>query len=76
MKLQVYILRQLLLSLSFAMGGVLFVALPGIAVSTVHRLPNADALVLVRYLPVVLKTLVPYVLPICFLFAITLSSSV
>ena len=59
MKLQLYVLRQLLVSLTFSVGGLLFVALPGIAVSTVHRLPGADAVVLLRYIPLVLMTLAP-----------------
>ena len=70
MKLQLYVLRQLLLSLAFAVGGILFVALPGLAVNTVHRMPGADALVLLRYIPIAVQTLSPYVLPVCFLLAV------
>lgn len=70
MKLQLYVLRQLLVSLAFSVGGILFVALPGLAVSTVHRLPGADAVILLRYVPLALQTLAPYVLPICFLLAV------
>ena len=70
MKLQLYILRQLLVALAFSTGGLLFVALPGIAVGIVHKLPNADASVLVRYVPLVLQNLAPYALPICFLLAV------
>ncbi len=70
MKLQFYILRQLLVALAFSTGGLLFVALPGIAVGMVHKLPNADVSVLVRYVPLVLQNLAPYALPICFLLAV------
>lgn len=70
MKLQLYVLRQLLVALSFSVGGLLFVALPGIAVTTVHKLPGADAVVLLRYIPLVLQTIGPYVLPMCFLLAV------
>ncbi|MCP3918257.1 MAG: YjgP/YjgQ family permease [bacterium] len=70
MKLQAYIFRQLLAAFSFAVGAILFIALPGIAASTVHKLPNADAVVLIRYLPLVLQNLVPQVLPICFLLSV------
>jgi len=70
MKLQLYILRQLIIALAFSSGGLLFVALPGIAVGTVHKLPNADAAVLLRYVPLVLQNLAPYALPICFLLAV------
>jgi len=70
LKLQRYVLRQLLVSLAFSIGGILFVALPGIAVGTIHRLPGADARILLRYVPLALEGLTPYVLPICFLLAV------
>lgn len=70
MKLQSYIFKQLVVALAMAVAGILFVALPGIAVSTVHRMPNADAGILLRYLPLVLKTLAPHALPICFMLAV------
>lgn len=70
MKLQIYLLRQLVISFLFAVAGILFIALPGIAVTTVHKMPLADASVLLRYIPLVLETLAPYVLPICFLLSV------
>lgn len=70
MKLQLYVLRQLAVALAFAVGGILVVAMPGIAVSAVHRLPGADAILVLRYVPIVLQTIAPYVLPICFLLAL------
>ncbi|MDF1837805.1 MAG: LptF/LptG family permease [Planctomycetota bacterium] len=70
MKLQSYILKQLVVGLLMAVAGIMFVALPVIAVSTVHRMPNADGDILVRYLPLVLKTLAPHALPICFILAV------
>lgn len=69
MKLQLYVLRQLLVSLAFSVGGLLLVALPGIAVRTVHEIPSATALHLAQFLALSLQNLVPYVLPICFLLA-------
>lgn len=69
-KLQVYVLRQLAVALAFSVGGVLAISLPGIAVSAVHRLPNAEAIVLLRFVPLTLQTIAPYVLPICFLLAV------
>lgn len=53
----------------FAVGALLFIALPGIAVNTVHKLPNVDAAILLRFLPIVLQSLAPYVLPLCFMLA-------
>jgi len=69
-KLQLYILRQLLVSFTFAAAGMFFIALPGIAVAAVHKLPNTDTLVLLHYIPLVLQSLAPYVLPISFLLAV------
>ncbi|MEL6906358.1 MAG: LptF/LptG family permease, partial [Planctomycetota bacterium] len=54
----------------FAVGALLFIALPGIAVNTVHKLPNVDAGVLLQFLPLVLQSLTPYVLPLCFMLSV------
>ncbi len=70
LKLHLYILRQLLVAFLFAVGALLFIALPGIAVSTVHKLPNVDAAILLRFLPLVLQSLAPYVLPLCFMLSV------
>lgn len=70
MKLQLYVLRQLTVAFTFAVVGLLFIALPGIAVSAVHRLPSMDMWLLMKYLPLVFQNLAPYVLPICFLLAV------
>jgi len=70
MMLRAYILRQLLLAFIFAVAGMFFVALPGIAVAAVHKLPDTDTVVLLGYLPLVLQNLAPYVLPIGFLLAV------
>ena len=69
LKIHLYILRQLLVAFLFAVGALLFIALPGIAVNTVHKLPNVDASILLQFLPLVLQSLAPYVLPLCFMLA-------
>lgn len=70
MKIHLYILRQLLVAFLFAVGALLFIALPGIAVSTVHKMPSVDATILLKFLPLVLQSLAPYVLPLCFMLSI------
>lgn len=70
MKLRLYILRQLLLAFAFSVGGMLFIALPGVAVAALHKLPTTDVLLLLKYLPLVLQNLAPYVLPIGFMLAV------
>ncbi|MEO2146377.1 MAG: LptF/LptG family permease [bacterium] len=70
MKLQLYILRQLLQALAFGVVAIVVLAVPGVAVNAVHKLPAADAGLLMAYLPTVLQTLAPYVLPLCFLLAV------
>ncbi len=70
MKLQLYILRQLVQALAFGVVAIVVLAVPGVAVNAVHKLPAADAGLLMAYLPTVLQTLAPYVLPLCFLLAV------
>jgi lipopolysaccharide export system permease protein len=69
-KISLYLLRQIVLSLMFGVGAVLVLAVPGIAVSTVHKIPNPDIGLLASYLPIVFQTLAPYLLPLCFILAI------
>lgn len=69
MKIHLYILRQLLVAFLFAVAALLFIALPGIAVNMVHKLPNVDAGILLRFLPLILQSLAPYVLPLCFMLS-------
>lgn len=70
MKLQRYILRQLAVAFVFAAGGILFVALPGIAVGAVHKLAGVGTMPVLKYLPLVVAGFVPYVLPVAFLLAL------
>ena len=53
MRLQLYIVRQLALAFAFAAGGMLFIALPGIAVGAVHKLAGVGTATLLEYLPMV-----------------------
>lgn len=70
MKLQTYILRMLGLAFLFAAGSMLFVALPGIAVGAVHRLPGVSTIAVLTFLPMAVAAFVPYVLPVAFLLAL------
>ncbi len=70
MILQRYVLKQLLVSLCFAAGGILFVLLPAILVNAVHKVGSAGLDALWGYLPLVLAELVPYLLPLGFLLAV------
>jgi lipopolysaccharide export system permease protein len=70
LKLQLYLLRQLLLALVFAVGAMLFIAFPCIAAAAVHKLENANVLLVFNYLPIVLQNLAPYVIPMGFLLAV------
>jgi lipopolysaccharide export system permease protein len=65
-----YILRQLAVSVAFAAGGLFFIAIPGVVVSAVHQLGGVSMGALLRFLPLVLIDLVPYLLPIGFLLAV------
>lgn len=70
MRLQRYVLAQLLATFAIAAAGMLFVALPGLAVGAVHKLPGVGTAVLLRYLPLATGVFVPYVVPVSFLLAI------
>jgi len=71
--LQLYVLRQLLIALSFACGGLALVAIPGVAVTAIHKVGGASMGTLLGFLPLVLTELVPYMLPIAFLLAVVVT---
>jgi lipopolysaccharide export LptBFGC system permease protein LptF len=68
--LQVYVLRQLVLAIAFAVGGLTFIAIPGVAVNAIHKLGGVSMGALLGYLPLVLLDLLPYLLPIAFLLGV------
>ena len=70
MTLQLYLLRQLLVSIGFALAGLGFLILPAITVQAVHKLEGAGLPALVRYVPLVAVELVPYIAPIAFLLGV------
>jgi lipopolysaccharide export LptBFGC system permease protein LptF len=65
-----YILRQVALGVVVAVVGMFFIAIPGIAVSAVHRIGGGGMSTLLGFLPMVLVDLFPYLLPIGFLLAV------
>ena len=69
MTLQQYIFKQLLVAFVFAVGGMLFIALPGIAVAAVHRLAGVETAAIAMFVPKLLLSLVPYILPLGYLLA-------
>jgi len=70
MKLQIYVLRSLALSFVFALGAIVVLAVPGVAVSAVSRLPGVDTPTLLLFMPLLLSEFLPYVVPVCFLLAV------
>lgn len=73
LKIERYLLRELAVDLCFAVGGMLVIALPAVAVSAVHRLAGVDTLSILLFLPIVLAGLIPYVLPLGFLLAVVVA---
>jgi lipopolysaccharide export LptBFGC system permease protein LptF len=73
LSLQLYILRQLLVGILFSVGGMIFVAVPGLVVNAVHKLGGVGMAATLGYLPLVMVDLVPYMLPIGFLLAVVAS---
>ena len=70
MTLQLYILRQLLVSIAFALAGIALFVLPTTLIQAIHKLEGVDLFVVLRYLPMVLVELVAYLLPMAFLLAV------
>ncbi|MAB81451.1 MAG: hypothetical protein CMJ89_19090 [Planctomycetes bacterium] len=70
MTLQLYVLRQLLLAVSFSALGIMLIVLPSIAVQAIHKLKGASLSMIVEYLPMVAVMLVPYLLPMAFLLGV------
>lgn len=70
MRLQLYILRLVLVAFGFTFGGMVVLALPGVAVSAVHKLKGFPILEVIKWLPLALAELGPYLVPLAFLFAV------
>jgi len=70
MKLHLYVLRSLVASFAFALGAIVVLAVPGVAVSAVSRLPGVDTVTLLLFMPLILSEFIPYVVPVCFLLAV------
>ncbi|HIG11275.1 MAG: LptF/LptG family permease [bacterium] len=70
MKFQLYLFRQLLGAFALAACGMVFIALPGIAVGAVHKLGSVGMMAVLRYLPLVVAGFVPYVLPVALLLSL------
>jgi lipopolysaccharide export LptBFGC system permease protein LptF len=70
LKLHLYLMRSLVTSFAFALGAIVVLAVPGVAVSAVSRLPGVDTWTLLVFMPLLLSEFVPYVVPVCFLLAV------
>jgi lipopolysaccharide export system permease protein len=68
--LQLYILRQLVLSVGFSVAGIAMVVLPTVAIQAIHKLGSVSMLAVLEYLPLVLVELAPYLLPMAFLLGV------
>lgn len=71
MILQLYILRQLVVTLAVFLGGIAFVIFPAVAVSAITRLQGVNVKAVLAYLPLAGMDVLPYLLPMGFLLAIT-----
>lgn len=70
MKLHAYIFWELLGGFAFTLGGMLVLALPAIAAAAVHQLAGVQILLVLRYIPMMVAGLVPYILPLAYLLAV------
>jgi lipopolysaccharide export system permease protein len=69
-RLHLYLLRLLLVAFAFTFGGMVVLSLPGVAVAAVHKLRGFPLLAVLEWVPLVLAGLVPYMLPLAFLFSV------
>jgi lipopolysaccharide export LptBFGC system permease protein LptF len=70
LRLHRYIARSLVTSFAFALAAIVVVAVPGVAVSAVSRLPGVDTWAILQFMPLLLAEFIPYVVPVCFLLAV------
>jgi lipopolysaccharide export system permease protein len=68
--LQLYILRQVVTALVFAVTGMVVIAVPGMAIGAIQRLGGAFIGPILGYLPLEFVGLVPYFIPLGFLLAV------
>ena len=70
MRLQLHVLRELVVAIGFTLGGMIVLALPAVAVSAIHKLQGVQMSAILLYLPLLLAGLLPYLLPLSFLLGI------
>jgi lipopolysaccharide export LptBFGC system permease protein LptF len=70
MKLYTYILRQLLLSFLISVAGMVFIAMPGVAVGAVHKVGAAGMSLVLQLVPMMVAVFIPYVLPVALLLSL------
>lgn len=70
MTLHLYVLRQLLVSIGFSLAGILLLVIPTVAIQAVYELGAFGLQAVLRYLPLSLVEIVPYVLPMAFLLGV------
>jgi lipopolysaccharide export LptBFGC system permease protein LptF len=68
--LQLYLLRQLALSVLFAIAGLAVIVLPTVAIQALNKLGAIDMETVARYLPLLVAELVPYLMPMAFLLGV------
>jgi lipopolysaccharide export LptBFGC system permease protein LptF len=68
--LQLYILRQLIIGMCFSIGGMVFIAMPGLVVNAVARIGSVGMAAVIGYMPIIMLDLLPYIVPIGFLLAV------
>jgi lipopolysaccharide export LptBFGC system permease protein LptF len=70
LRLERYVLGQLVFAFFVTAAGILFIATPAMAVSAVHKLSGVGTLAVLSYLPLLLAGFVPYATPVALLLAL------
>ncbi len=68
--MQLYILRQLAISVGFSTAGIALVVLPTVLISAIHTLGPVSLRAVFGYLPLALVDVVPFLLPMAFLLGV------
>ncbi|MCY2961387.1 MAG: LptF/LptG family permease [Planctomycetota bacterium] len=70
MRLQLHVLREILVAVGFTLGGMIVLALPAVAVGAISKLQGVQMAAILLYLPLLLAGLLPYLLPLAFLLGV------
>lgn len=73
MKFENYIQRALVVDFAVAVGGMIVLCLPGVAVSSISRLAGVEIMIVLKIVPFILAGLLPFILPLGYLLSLVVT---